>query len=85
MWRQCVSVPRLKPLRLKHNWNVSEAEATAIQNRLTSFAVRKNEFGKIETIAGVDVAYDDTQISARRKSSLIQRDEMSSKTSCSIR
>jgi deoxyribonuclease V len=55
-----VSVRRLEPSGLQHDWNVSEDEAIAIQNRLASLAVRDDELGKIATIAGVDVAYDDT-------------------------
>lgn len=43
---------------LCHDWNVSEAEAIAIQNRLAPFAIRQDDFGVIRRIAGVDVAYN---------------------------
>lgn len=42
-----------------HGWNVSEAEAIAIQTRLAPHAIRQDDFGAIRRIAGVDVAYND--------------------------
>lgn len=41
-----------------HEWNVSEAEAVAIQTRLAPHAIRHDDFGAIRRIAGVDVAYN---------------------------
>jgi deoxyribonuclease V len=45
---------------LHHAWNVSEVEAIEIQTRLASLAVRTDATGDVRRIAGVDVAYDDS-------------------------
>lgn len=41
-----------------HPWNVTPPEARAIQNDLAAGVIPRNEFGKIETIAGADIALD---------------------------
>lgn len=55
-----MSVLRRDSAELKHEWNVSEADAIDIQTRLAPLAVRDDELGDIHRIAGVDVAYDDS-------------------------
>lgn len=45
---------------LHHEWNVSEAEAIEIQTRLASLAIRNDKIGDVCRVAGVDVAYDES-------------------------
>jgi deoxyribonuclease V len=40
-----------------HRWDVSPAEAVAIQRRLTGQVVRENRLGPVKTVAGVDVSF----------------------------
>ena len=42
---------------LLHSWNVSPEEAVRIQCDLRSKVIRKNDFGCLKTIAGVDIAF----------------------------
>ena len=44
--------------RLRHRWDVSLAEARALQERLCDRVETRDRFGHIETVAGVDVSYD---------------------------
>lgn len=41
-----------------HSWDVTAAEARAIQNDLAARVIRSNDFGSIQTIAGADVSLD---------------------------
>lgn len=50
----------MKRSEIKHEWNVSEDEAIEIQTQLASLAVRSDAIGDVRRIAGVDVAYDDS-------------------------
>ncbi len=40
-----------------HRWDVSAAEAVAIQRRLAGQVVRENRLGPVKTVAGVDVSF----------------------------
>ncbi|MDP6626105.1 MAG: endonuclease V, partial [Nitrospinota bacterium] len=42
---------------LLHSWNVSPEEAVRIQCDLRSKVIRKNDFGCLKIIAGVDIAF----------------------------
>jgi deoxyribonuclease V len=50
----------------QHTWNVSIEEAKKIQEELSAFVITKDEFKKIEKIAGVGVVFskDEDKISA---------------------
>jgi len=50
--------PRLPPA-LEHDWDVSPAEARAIQSRLSERVILKDEFGPVRYVAGTDVAFED--------------------------
>ncbi len=41
-----------------HNWNLSKDEAIALQLKLAKRVYAENQFGNINTVVGVDVAYD---------------------------
>jgi deoxyribonuclease V len=43
---------------ISHAWNLSEAQACALQQSLAMTLEKEDRFSKISTIAGVDVAYD---------------------------
>lgn len=73
-----MSVPRCETARLQHDWKVSEAEAIEIQTRLASLAVRQDELGDIRRIAGVDVAYDDSN--SRLFAAIVVLDAVTGKT-----
>lgn len=44
---------------LNHAWDVSPAEARRIQMRLSAGVVRRDDFGAIARVAGVDVGFED--------------------------
>lgn len=44
-------------LIIKHDWNISEVEALALQKELAAKVVKTDQFNEIKLIAGVDVAY----------------------------
>ena len=48
----------LPPAHLAHAWNVSPAEARAIQERLRGFVVKEDRLGLIRHVAGVDVGFE---------------------------
>jgi deoxyribonuclease V len=41
-----------------HAWNLSEAEALALQQQLASRVIKNDQLGDVQLVAGVDVAYD---------------------------
>jgi deoxyribonuclease V len=45
--------------RLMHAWNVTHAEAVAIQNELRRHVVTEDRLGPVRTVAGVDVGFPD--------------------------
>lgn len=45
--------------RLMHAWNVTPAEAIAIQNELRRHIVTEDRLGPVKTVAGVDVGFPD--------------------------
>lgn len=46
-------------LKHRHRWDVTPAEARSIQERLRDAVVREDGLGQIETVAGVDVGFED--------------------------
>lgn len=46
-------------IRDLHSWNVSPAEAIALQNRLATQLLESDSFGDIRHIAGIDVGFED--------------------------
>lgn len=46
----------MKPV-LNHSWDLSEQEALALQQKLSSKIIKHDDLNKIKLIAGVDVAY----------------------------
>ncbi len=48
-----------------HNWNVSIAEAKAIQEELRQKVVLKDQFGNVRFVAGVDVGFEEQNTIAR--------------------
>jgi deoxyribonuclease V len=48
-----------------HPWALSTAEARELQARLAPLVVTKDDFERIETVAGVDVGFDDGGSSTR--------------------
>lgn len=44
-------------LSLLHSWNLSTAEAVALQKRLATGVVREDRLGPVRRVAGVDVGY----------------------------
>ena len=42
----------------RHDWDVAVGEAIAIQERLRREVVRRDEFGAVRRVAGLDVAYE---------------------------
>jgi deoxyribonuclease V len=46
-------------LQYSHNWNLSREEAIALQQSLRDKIVTTDQFGKIRTVAGVDVGFED--------------------------
>lgn len=46
---------------LLHEWNVSPAEARAIQGQLQPYVVTENRLGPVSTVAGVDVSFPGRQ------------------------
>lgn len=46
---------RFEPL---HRWDVTPAEAVRIQRELASRVIARDDFGKITTVAGVDVGFE---------------------------
>lgn len=55
-----MNVSRSDIAELQNDWRISETEAIAIQTRLAPLAIRTDEIGDIRRIAGIDVAYDDS-------------------------
>lgn len=49
----------LKKLRHTHRWNVTPAEARAIQEKLSARVLPRDRFGKLRRVAGVDVGFED--------------------------
>lgn len=45
--------------RLRHDWQVSPAEAIAIQEQLAPRVVREDDFANVNLVAGVDVGFED--------------------------
>lgn len=43
---------------LEHSWNISPAQAIAIQQELRQLAVLQDDFDRITTVAGIDVGFD---------------------------
>ncbi|ABD82944.1 Endonuclease V [Saccharophagus degradans 2-40] len=43
--------------KMNHSWELSEGEALAMQDKLTSKVVKDDRYGHIQLVAGVDVAY----------------------------
>lgn len=41
-----------------HAWDLSEAEALALQQQLASRVIKDDQLGNVQLVAGVDVAYD---------------------------
>ncbi len=48
-----------------HRWDVSPAEARAIQQRLRQRLILEDDFGPVATVAGVDVGFEDDGTLAR--------------------
>ncbi len=52
-----------KPVDLRlehtHRWDVTATEAVVIQNRLRGFIVTEDDSGPVETVAGVDVGFEE--------------------------
>ncbi len=44
---------------LQHDWDLSPKEAMALQTRLATAVVRRDDFGRIARVAGVDVGFED--------------------------
>ena len=42
----------------RHSWQVTPKQAIAIQNRLRAKVITRDEFGEINTVAGVDVGFE---------------------------
>ena len=42
----------------RHSWHVTPKQAIAIQNRLRTEVITRDEFGEINTVAGVDVGFE---------------------------
>jgi deoxyribonuclease V len=53
---------RVAPL---HSWHLAPAQAIALQERLAARVVRVDRVGRVRTVAGVDVGYDDASGRAR--------------------
>lgn len=45
-------------LAVEHDWNLSPREARALQDELAPKVIRRDDFGKLETVAGVDVGFE---------------------------
>ena len=45
-------------LQYKHPWDVSSATAIAMQVELSRYLITTDQFGEIETVAGVDVGFE---------------------------
>lgn len=45
-------------IRQRHEWNLTIAEATAIQEQLRQEVITTDQFGNIEYVAGVDVGFE---------------------------
>ncbi len=45
-------------MSLNHSWNVTPKQAVKIQKRLAAKIIKKGTPGKVQTIAGCDIAYD---------------------------
>ena len=45
-------------LRHEHQWDVSPAEAVAIQTGLARHVIKTDQFGKITTVAGIDAGFE---------------------------
>ncbi len=44
---------------LQHAWDVTPDEAVAIQNRLRSEVIARDEFGEVRRVAGLDIGFED--------------------------
>src|SRR6266567_9330155 len=52
-------------MSMLHAWNLSLADAKKTQSELASLVVKEDRFGKIQTVAGVDMAINETTGKAR--------------------
>jgi deoxyribonuclease V len=68
-----MNIVKNKPQERRHRWNVSTAEARAIQEKLRSKWEGKDRLGTIRTIAGLDAAFVLTESQALRKKSRWER------------
>ena len=50
--------PMPMTLRHVHQWDVSPAEAVAIQSGLAPHVIKTDQFGKIATVAGIDAGFE---------------------------
>ncbi len=48
-----------------HDWNPPPAEAVALQRELASRIIPRDAFGRVRTVAGVDVGFEDHDKTAR--------------------
>ncbi len=48
-----------RPPTISHPWDVTPAQARAIQERLRERLITQDDFGSIETVAGVDVGFEE--------------------------
>lgn len=46
-------------LKHRHRWNVTPSEARVIQERLRDSVIREDRIGRVRTVAGVDVGFED--------------------------
>ncbi len=44
---------------LQHDWGLTPKEAMALQARLAAAVVRRDDFGEVDSVAGVDVGFED--------------------------
>jgi deoxyribonuclease V len=50
---------------LQHPWDVTPDEAVAIQNRLRSHIVTRDDFGPVRLVAGIDIGFEDDGATTR--------------------
>jgi deoxyribonuclease V len=50
---------------LQHRWDVSPDEAIAIQQRLRGHVITHDDFGPVQTVAGVDIGFEDDGATTR--------------------
>ncbi|MCB0036524.1 MAG: endonuclease V, partial [Anaerolineales bacterium] len=44
---------------VRHNWQVTTAEARALQTQLSQEVIREDQLGTVNVVAGVDVGFED--------------------------